>query len=111
MSISAENVIQKLNLQTLCLPSPNAEITDAYTGDLLSWVMGRAKAGQAWITIMTNINIVAVASLRDLPLVILAEGCIPDNAVIEKANQEGINLAVSQDSSFAVCKALASLLS
>ena len=37
-----------------------------YAGDLLSWVMGRAESGNVWITIMSNINIVAVATLADV---------------------------------------------
>lgn len=111
MTVTAREVVEKLHLQALCLPNPDAPISDAYTGDLLSWVMGRAVPGQVWVTIMTNINIVAVASLRELPLVILAEGCIPDAAVVAKAEEEGVNLAVSRESSFSACVALATLLS
>ena len=47
----------------LICPDPEREIGGVYIGDLLSWVMGRAKADDAWITIMTNINVVAVAAL------------------------------------------------
>jgi hypothetical protein len=49
----------------LNLSDGEKEITGGYTGDLLSWVMGRASCGNAWITIMSNINIIAVASLLD----------------------------------------------
>lgn len=52
------------------LPEGDREISGVYIGDLLSWVMGRAKAGDAWITIMSNINIVAVASLADVACII-----------------------------------------
>ena len=48
---------------TVALPDGEREISGVYIGDLLSWVMGRAKADDAWITIMSNINIVAVDSL------------------------------------------------
>ena len=48
------------------LPEGDREISGVYIGDLLSWVMGRAKAGDAWITIMSNINIVAVAQTAGL---------------------------------------------
>lgn len=51
--------------KALTMPDGEREITGVYIGDLLSWVMGRAKADCAWITIMSNINIVAVASLAD----------------------------------------------
>ena len=66
-----------------------------YCGDLLSWVMGRAKADGAWITIMSNINIVAVASLADVACIILAEGVTLDSTVTETATAKGINILTS----------------
>lgn len=43
-----------LALTEFTLPQPEREVTGGYVGDLLSWVMGRAQAGNAWITIMSN---------------------------------------------------------
>ncbi len=76
----------------VALPDGEREIGGVYIGDLLSWVMGRAKADDAWITIMSNINIVAVASLADVACIILAEGVQPDRAVTETAQTKGINI-------------------
>ena len=83
------------------------EITGCYIGDLLSWVMGRAKEGDVWITIMSNINIAAVASLADVACVILAEGVKPDAGVAEKADSQGIIIFSSDKTSYE----LASLIS
>lgn len=47
------------------------EITGCYIGDLLSWVMGRANSGDMWITVMSNINIVAVATCQTLHVLFL----------------------------------------
>lgn len=44
------------------------EIAGIFTGDLLSWAMGRAKEGDAWFTVMGNVNAVAVAALADCAL-------------------------------------------
>ncbi len=77
---------------TVAMPDAEREIRGVYIGDLLSWVMGRAKADDAWITIMSNINIVAVASLADVACIILAEGVTLDAAVTETANAKGINV-------------------
>ena len=49
------------------------EVSGCYIGDLLSWVMGRAKAGDAWLTVMGNISALAVASLADTACIILTE--------------------------------------
>jgi hypothetical protein len=45
-----------------------------YCCDLLSLVMGRAPADSLWITVMGNVNAMAVASLADTACVVIAEG-------------------------------------
>ncbi|MBQ2841722.1 MAG: hypothetical protein IJE72_01645 [Clostridia bacterium] len=79
----------------VAIPDGEREINNVYIGDLLSWVMGRAKADNAWITIMSNINIVAVASLADVACIILAEGVTLDSTVAETANTKGVNILTS----------------
>ena len=80
----------------ISLPDGDREIQGVYIGDLLSWVMGRAKADDAWITIMSNINIVAVASLADVACIILAEGVQLDKTVTETAQAKGVNILSCQ---------------
>lgn len=76
----------------LCSPDPQRQISGAYIGDLLSWVMGKAQADNVWITIMSNINVIAVASLTDVSCVLLAEDVTLDNEVLNTAKQKGINV-------------------
>lgn len=76
----------------LCMPEPEREINGAYVGDLLSWVMGRAEADNVWITIMSNINVIAVASLSDVSCVVLAEDVTLDSELLATAEQKGINV-------------------
>ena len=82
--------------RAVAMPDADREISGIYIGDLLSWVMGRAKADDAWITIMSNINIVAVASLADVACIILAEGVNLDSSVVETARAKGVNIITSQ---------------
>ena len=42
--------------EVVTLPDKDREIDGVYVGDLLSWVMGRAQSGNAWITIMSNLK-------------------------------------------------------
>ncbi len=77
---------------TVTLPDGEREIDGVYIGDLLSWVMGRAQSGNAWVTIMSNINILAVASLSDTSCIILAEGVTVDEEVKKTANEKEINI-------------------
>ena len=100
----------KTGLESLVLPDGEKKINGGYAGDLLSWVMGRAEEGDAWVTIMSNINVVAVASLRDVACVILAENSDIDKETLEKAEAEGVNILRSEKSTFALCAEIASLI-
>lgn len=88
------NELAAAGLRPLCLPQGERAVDGVYIGDLLSWVMGRARADNAWITIMSNVNVAAVASLTDVACVIFAEGVTPDGDVVETARQKDINLLV-----------------
>ncbi len=49
------------------------EILSGYSCDLLSWVMAHGKAGMAWITVQTHMNVVAVATLMDMAAISMCE--------------------------------------
>ncbi len=66
------------------------QIDGIYCCDLLSIVMGRAKANDLWITVMGNLNTIAVAVLSDVSCVLLAEGVAMDDAGIAKAKQQNV---------------------
>jgi predicted transcriptional regulator len=76
------------------------EVAGGYSGDLLSDVMANAKKGALWLTIQSHPNIVAVAVLRELAGIILANGRDPDEETKAKADDEGIPLLLSRLSSF-----------
>ena len=71
------------------------EVVSGYCGDLLSDVMANAEKGAVWITIQRHHNIVAVALLKELAAILLANGHQPDPETIEKAREEGIPLLAS----------------
>ena len=48
--------------------SLDRQITVPFCCDLLSIAMGRAPAGCAWVTVMANMNTLAVAALTDTRL-------------------------------------------
>lgn len=96
--------------RVLTMPHPEREITGGYSGDLLSWVMGRAKEGQLWVTIMTNINVLAVASLLNLSCVILTENAEVTPEFVARAEEEEINLLLSEEDTFSLCAKSAQLI-
>ena len=95
---------------TSALSLEGVKITGAYVCDMLSDVMGSAKPGQVWITIMKHLNIIAVASMTGIPAIIFAKGNEPDTAVIEKAIEEGIILISSKLLTFELAGKLYKLL-
>ena len=68
------------------------EIAGIFTGDLLSWAMGRAKEGDAWFTVMGNVNAVAVAALADCACIVLCHGAALDAVAKTRAEEQGINI-------------------
>lgn len=100
-------LIGKYGMKALALPDADREISGGYCGDLLSWVMGRARQDNAWVTIMSNMNIVAVASLADVSCVILAEGVTLEQDVIDTACAKGVNILSSDKGAFGLAALLA----
>ena len=103
-------LITKLSLAEI---SPFAEDicpTGVYAGDLLSRAMSRIESGDLWITIMSNTNVIAVASLTEASMVILAEGVelIPEAA--NTAREQNIGVYSSQETVYELCKKLGELL-
>ena len=86
------------------------EITGGYVSDLLSDVMGNAREGNIWITVQTHINVVAVASLKDLSAVIIVKGALPETDTIEKSNMEKIPVLSTDMDTFNISGRLYELL-
>ena len=86
--MKVKELAEKLNLKTLVEGDDDREVNDCYIGDLLSWVMGRMPHGSVWFTIMSNRNVLAVAVLAEAPAIVLCEGVVPDEDVLEKAREE-----------------------
>ncbi|HIU03312.1 MAG TPA: hypothetical protein IAB63_08680 [Candidatus Onthocola gallistercoris] len=83
------------------------QITTPFCCDLLSIAMGRAPAGCAWVTVMANMNTLAVASLADAACIILAEDVHLDEAALNKAKIQGITVFETDMPVFeAACKVL-----
>ena len=78
------------------------DIEGAYCCDLLSLVMGRAKENDAFVTVMANVNTIAVAVLADVACVILCEGIHFDEACIARANQQEVCILVTVEPAFSV---------
>lgn len=92
--------------QVLNLADGQRDITDVFCCDLLSIAMGKAPAGCAWVTVMANINTLAVASLADVACVILAENANLDEATIAKAKEQEITVLRTEEPIFKTALAI-----
>ena len=108
--MTVNELCEKCGFSAVVVPDGDREVTGCYTGDLLSWVMGRAKADDAWITIMSNVNIIAVASLADVACIILSEGVVLDADIIETAKQKEINILYSAKPSYETAVVVSELI-
>ena len=83
---------------------PEREIEDVFCCDLLSIAMSRGIENAAWITVMGNINTLAVMSLTDMSCVVLAEGANLDETALAKAKQEGFPVFRTEEAIFPTAK-------
>ena len=81
-------------------------ITSVYCCDLLSVAMGHAPAGSAWVTVMGNINTLAVVALTDAACVVLAGGAHLDEAALAKARQQQITVLATDEAIFEAALAI-----
>ncbi|MBE6590247.1 MAG: hypothetical protein E7643_08715 [Ruminococcaceae bacterium] len=107
--MTVHDLAEKLALRPLSVSDEERECSGVYIGDLLSWVMGRASCDNVWITIMSNINIVAVASLADVACIVLAEGVTLEENVRTTAEQKGINVFTTEKTAYEIAAELALL--
>ncbi len=70
-------------------------ITGGFATDLLSHGIGNAASGDAWLTVLTNPNITAPASIADVSCIIVCDRTPVTDALKEKCEVMGISLLSS----------------
>lgn len=81
----------------------DAQISCGYSCDLLSWVLAHGKAGMAWCTVQTHVNVIAVAVLMEMACVILVEGVEAEEASLKKAIAEEMPVLSTTKTAYEVC--------
>lgn len=81
----------------------NTEITGVYICDLLSMAMARIQDGELWITVHTNINIVAVACLTNASCIVIPENIDVEEMTINKATEKGVIIVQAPHTSYEIC--------
>ena len=91
-----QEIVRELDLDVKSGASRlDIDVSRGYVSDLMSDVIANSKKGDLWITLQVHINIVAVASMKELSGIILINNRQPEAATLEKAKDENIPLLVS----------------
>ncbi len=107
--MKVSELITALDFSIISEGDTSIEWDGVYVGDLLSRAMSHVRFDNLWITIMTNTNVIAVASLTEAAAVILAEGVelLPD--ALEAARENGISVLSTNLTVYELCTKLAAL--
>lgn len=113
MTMNLSELCEKLSLTVTAGSDEkmNAVFDGVYAGDLLSRAMSHVEADNLWITIMSNINVIAVASLTEAAAVILAENVELVPEALEAARDKGITVLSSPLTVYELCVKIAALVS
>ena len=108
--MTVQDIVSALSLEVFAgADRLSNAITQGYASDLLSCVLAGASQGSVWITLQAHVNVVAVAALLNLSCVIVTEGRRPDQESKLKANENGIPVLLSRESTFTVVSRLVQL--
>ena len=102
MGITVNDICTKTDAELLC-GNEEKEFCGVYVGDLLSRAMSHIDTDNVWITIMANVNVVAVATLTEPAAILLAEGVVLPEDVLERAEKNGITVLSSPHTAYELC--------
>jgi len=96
-----KDIVENLKLNQVSGEKASSKIVDGvYICDLLSWVMANGSKGDIWITVQTHLNIIAVASLLEIPMIIIPESIEVEEETLAKAEEENIAVCLSELDSY-----------
>lgn len=84
-------------------------VESGYCGDFLSNIISRAPDACAWLTVMNNVNVAAVATLIGCACIVLCEGVAPDDAFAARAEQLGLWVLGAAENVFEAAKKVAAI--
>jgi BioD-like phosphotransacetylase family protein len=107
-----KDIIEPLKCTVLCGEDRlgTSEVTGGYACDLLSWVISRVQTGEVWMTILSSVNVVAVAVLAECSCILLTEEVTMDESVLERAREKGITVLSTPLPTYRACAILADLV-
>jgi len=98
-----DELVNKCGMQVVNkLYEPDREVSGGYTSDLLSDVIANSKKDNVWITMQTHLNIIAVASLKEISAIIIVMGRDIQEDAKAKAGEEKITILKTDLTAFQI---------
>ena len=98
--MKVSDIVKSGMFEVVCEGDGTLDVEGVFCCDLLSVAMGKGQAGLAWVTVMGNINTMAVLHLTDMSCLILAEGTSLDADAENKALQLNVTVMQSREPIF-----------
>lgn len=109
--MKVKEMAETLDMKQVTSAGGDNEVTGVYACDLLSRVMSGCQEGDAWITVQTHLNVLAVAELDEAACIIIPEGIAVKEDTAEKAEAQGISILSSDLNTYELCWKIHELLS
>ena len=103
--MTVSEISQSIDADVIC-GETEKPFSGVYVGDLLSRAMSRVRTDNVWVTIMSNVNVIAVATLTEPAAIILAENVSLQDDALEGAKENGITVLRSPLSAYEICAKL-----
>ncbi|MBQ8208156.1 MAG: AraC family transcriptional regulator [Clostridia bacterium] len=100
--MTVNEICERIEASVIC-GDASKNFDGVYVGDLLSRAMSHVEGGNIWVTIMSNVNVVAVATLTEPAAVVLAEEVDLQEDALKSAMENGITLLSSPLSAYEIC--------
>ena len=104
------DVAREMNAEVKVSGDMGVQVQGCCVSDLLSDVLANSNEGALWVTHQSHPNVVAVASVRGLAGVIITGNKDIEPETLKKAEDEGVNVLLSEASTFEIAGAVYTLL-
>ena len=102
--MTIKDVVTLLNAKVLCGEEHlNAEVHSACGSDMMSDVLAYVKDQAVLLTGLVNPQVVRTAEMMDMRCVVFVRGKMPDDNMIEIANERGLVMASSDLRMYNAC--------
>jgi serine kinase of HPr protein (carbohydrate metabolism regulator) len=90
--MKVKDIVQLPGFEIINESNMDRSINQLFSSDLLSHVMGNANEHDVLFTVLSNINVIGVASLLDFSAVIFTHNILVGEDIIQKASELDIPL-------------------